>query len=59
MQRMPSCLPENSSPAKGGSFVLQGKDVTVKFASAVTATINGKPATTAKLDSDRTRGLPA
>ncbi len=41
-------LPKNSSPAKGGSFVLEGKDVSVKFASGVTATINGKPATTAK-----------
>jgi len=47
-------FPANSSPAKGGTFVLQGKDVTVKFASSQTATINGKPATTAKLDSDRT-----
>ncbi len=45
-------LPKNSSPARGGSFVLQDKDVTVKFASGVTATINGKPATTAELDAD-------
>lgn len=47
-------LPKNSSPAKGGSFVLQDKVVTVKFASGVTATISGKPAVTARLDSDRT-----
>ncbi len=45
-------LPRNSAPARGGSFLLQGKDVSVKFASALTATINGKPATAAKLDPD-------
>ena len=47
-------LPPNSAPAKGGKFVLQGKDVTVMFASGEAATINGKPAKTAQLDSDRT-----
>ena len=47
-------LPANSAPAKGGKFVLQGKDVSVVFASGEAATINGKPATAAKLDSDRT-----
>lgn len=47
-------LPPNSAPAKGGKFVLRGKDVSVVFASSEAATINGKPATTAKLDSDRT-----
>jgi uncharacterized protein (DUF1684 family) len=46
-------FPANSAPAKGGAFVLQGKEVTVKFASGQTATINGKPATMAKLGSDR------
>ena len=45
-------LPKNSAPAHGGSFLLQGKDVSVKFASGATATINGKHATTAKLDAD-------
>jgi hypothetical protein len=46
-------FPANSAPPKAGTFSLQGKDVTVKFASPITATINGKPATTAKLDSDQ------
>jgi hypothetical protein len=46
-------FPANSAPAKAGSFSLQGKDVAVKFASPITATINGKPATTAMLDSDQ------
>jgi len=47
-------LPENSAPAKGGSFLLQGREVTVRFASGASATINGKFAASAKLDSDRT-----
>lgn len=45
-------FPKNSAPARGGSFILQGKEVSVKFASSLTATINGRPATTAKLDPD-------
>jgi uncharacterized protein len=39
-------------PAHAGSFVLQGKTVTVQFASNVNATIAGKPATTAELQPD-------
>jgi uncharacterized protein len=39
-------------PTHAGVFDLQGKDVTVKMSSEAQATINGKPVTTAKLDSD-------
>ena len=39
-------------PAHAGSFVLQGDEVTVKFLPGVDAKIAGKPANTAKLDSD-------
>jgi uncharacterized protein (DUF1684 family) len=39
-------------PAHAGVFDFQGKDVTVRLASGVQATIAGKPVTTAKLDSD-------
>jgi uncharacterized protein (DUF1684 family) len=39
-------------PGHAGVFELQGTDVTVKFASAATATIDGKPVTTAKLEPD-------
>ena len=46
-------LPENSAPARAGSFVLDGKEVTVKLVPGASATINGKPATTAELDPDR------
>jgi uncharacterized protein len=41
-------------PAHAGSFVLQGKTVTVTFASGVNAVIAGKPATTAELQPDTT-----
>jgi uncharacterized protein (DUF1684 family) len=41
-------------PAHAGSFVLQGKTVTVQFDSGVNATIAGKPATTAELQPDNT-----
>lgn len=39
-------------PAHAGSFTLQGKDVTVKFAPGVNAVIAGKPTTTAELQPD-------
>lgn len=45
-------LPLNSAPARAGSFQLQGKEVTVKFTTGVPVMINGKPATTAKLEPD-------
>src|SRR5579863_6718210 len=44
-------------PAHAGGFVLQGTDVTVKFAPDASATIDGKPVTTAKLQPD-TSGSP-
>jgi uncharacterized protein (DUF1684 family) len=47
-------LPANSAPARAGLFSLTGKEVTVKFVPGSTATIGGKPATTAKLDADVT-----
>jgi uncharacterized protein (DUF1684 family) len=47
-------LPVSSAPAHAGSFVLQGKDVTVKFVPGASATIDGKPASSAKLDADIT-----
>ncbi len=39
-------------PAQAGSFTLQGKTVTAKFASATNAIIAGKPVTTAELQPD-------
>jgi uncharacterized protein len=39
-------------PGHAGVFTLQGKDVSVKFSSDAHAVIDGKPATTAKLDPD-------
>ncbi len=39
-------------PAQAGSFTLQGKTVTAKFASGTNAVIAGKPATTAELQPD-------
>jgi uncharacterized protein len=39
-------------PAHAGVFELQGNDVTVKFSAEAHATIDGKPATTAKLEPD-------
>jgi len=45
-------LPEHTAPARAGEFDLQGSDVSVKFASGVQATIDGKPVTTAKLQAD-------
>jgi uncharacterized protein (DUF1684 family) len=44
-------------PAHAGVFELQGTDVTVKFSPDAHATIDGKPATTAKLQPD-TSGKP-
>ena len=44
-------------PAHAGSFILQGKTVTVKFAPGANAIIAGKPATTAELQPD-TSGNP-
>ncbi|MGC2184044.1 MAG: DUF1684 domain-containing protein [Terriglobales bacterium] len=44
-------------PARAGSFTLQGKTVTVKFAPDAKAIIAGKPATTAELQPD-TAGDP-
>jgi uncharacterized protein len=41
-------------PAHAGSFVLQGKTVTVQFAPGSNATIGGKPVTTAELQPDTT-----
>ena len=54
--------PENAvvfpkGPAHAGSFTLQGKSVTVKFAPDANAVIAGKPATTAELRPD-TAGDP-
>lgn len=40
-------------PARAGSFTLQGKTVTVKFAPDAKAIIAGKPATTAELQPDK------
>ncbi len=45
-------LPEHSAPAVAGWFELQGNQVTVRVASGVQATIDGKLATTAKLQAD-------
>ena len=39
-------------PAQAGSFTLEGKNVTAKFASSANATIAGKPVTTAELQPD-------
>src|SRR6267154_5837208 len=39
-------------PAQAGSFTLQGKTVTVKFAPAASAIIAGKPVTSADLQPD-------
>jgi uncharacterized protein len=44
-------------PTRAGVFVLQGTDVTVKFAPDAHATIDGKPVTTVKLQPD-TSGNP-
>lgn len=44
-------------PAHAGSFILQGKTVTARFAPDAKATIAGKPATTAELQPD-TSGDP-
>ncbi len=44
-------------PAHAGSFILQGKTVTARFAPEAKATIAGKPATTAELQPD-TSGDP-
>lgn len=44
-------------PTHAGIFELQGKDVTLKLASGVQATVAGKPVTTIKLDPD-TSGHP-
>lgn len=44
-------------PAHAGVFNLQGADVTVKFSPGSTATVDGKPVTTAKLQPD-TSGNP-
>lgn len=41
-------------PAHAGSFTLQGKTVSAKFAADANATIAGKPATTAELQPDTT-----
>jgi uncharacterized protein (DUF1684 family) len=50
-------LPEASAPARAGSFVLNGKAVTVKLPPGLQATIAGKPFTTAQLQPD-TSGKP-
>ena len=50
-------LPEHSAPAQAGEFDLQGNEVTVKFSAGSAAKIDGKPATTAKLQPD-TSGKP-
>jgi uncharacterized protein (DUF1684 family) len=51
-QRVPVALPAGSCPEQAGVFVLQGKDVTVKFASGVQAKIDGKDASEGKLAPD-------
>jgi uncharacterized protein (DUF1684 family) len=45
-------LPAASAAQHAGSFVLEDKDVTIKLAPGVQATIEGKPVTTAKLQPD-------
>ena len=45
-------LPEHSAPANAGEFDLQGNEVTVKFPAGSDAKVDGKPATTAKLQPD-------
>jgi uncharacterized protein (DUF1684 family) len=45
-------LPEHSAPANAGEFELQGNEVTVKLPAGSNAKIDGKPATTAKLQPD-------
>ena len=51
-------LPTNSAAAHAGSFQLDGKDVTVKLAPGVQASIAGKFFTTAQLQAD-TSGKPS
>jgi hypothetical protein len=43
---------QQSTPARAGSFEIQGGDVTAKFLPDAHATIEGKPVTTAKLQPD-------
>jgi len=50
--KAPVALPPGSSPAEAGVFVLQGKEVTVKFAPGVQAKVDGNPAGEMKLASD-------
>ena len=45
-------LPAGSAPAHAGLFLLAGNDVTVEIAANTKATIDGRPVTTAKLQSD-------
>jgi len=45
-------LPSGSAPAHAGTFLLQGKDVTVNLLPGVSASIGGKAVTAAKLDPD-------
>lgn len=45
-------LPPHSAPGHAGEFDLQGNEVTVKFSAGSDAKVDGKPATTAKLQPD-------
>lgn len=51
-QKNPVALPAGSCAPQAGVFTLQGKDVTVKFASGVQAKIDGKPTSEMKLGAD-------
>jgi len=52
-EKNPVALPAGTCPPQAGTFTLQGKDVSVKFAPGVQATIDGKPASEMKLAADQ------
>jgi uncharacterized protein (DUF1684 family) len=45
-------LPGNPAPPHAGSFVLQGKDVTLNVLNGIQVSVDGKPVSSAKLDPD-------
>jgi len=45
-------LPGNSAPPRAGSFLLQGKDITLNVLPGVAVSIGGKPVSTERLDPD-------
>lgn len=49
---LPVQLPTGSTAAHAGTFTLQGKEVSVKFAPGIQATIDGKPSTGGALQAD-------